>query len=82
MKEIVIDTNWNYKEVMQNIESIKTQVWEIIDSFSYFDIKKEVDFKRRLRKTIYSFKFEEWRRDRILEYIYNDIELKTLKKIS
>ena len=81
MSEININTNWTFKELVENIEVIKSQIWDIITSFSYFDIKKEVDFKRRLRKTIYSFKFEEWRRDRILEYIYNDVEFDVLKRL-
>lgn len=81
MSEININTNWTFKELVENIEVIKSQIWDIITSFSYFDIKKEVDFKRRLRRTIYSFKFEEWRRDRILEYIYNDVEFDVLKRL-
>ena len=81
MSELNINTNWTFKELVDNIEVIKSQIWDIITSFSYFDIKKEVDFKRRLRKTIYSFKFEEWRRDRILEYIYNDVEFDVLKRL-
>ena len=81
MSELNINTSWTFKELVENIEVIKSQVWDIITSFSYFDIKKEVDFKRRLRKTIYSFKFEEWRRDRILEYIYNDVEFDVLKRL-
>lgn len=81
MEEINININWTFKELVDNIEVIKSQVWDIIASFSYFDIKKEVDFKRRLRKTIYSLKFEEWRRDRILEYIYNDVELDVLRRL-
>lgn len=81
MSEININTNWTFKELVENIEVIKSQIWDIITSFSYFDIKKEVDFKRRLRKTIYSFKFEEWRRDRILEYIYNDVEFDVLRRL-
>lgn len=81
MSELNINTNWTFKELVENIEVIKSQIWDIITSFSYFDIKKEIDFKRRLRKTIYSFKFEEWRRDRILEYIYNDVEFDVLKRL-
>ena len=81
MSEININTNWTFKELVENIEVIKSQIWDIITSFSYFDIKKDVDFKRRLRKTIYSFKFEEWRRDRILEYIYNDVEFDVLRRL-
>lgn len=81
MKEIEINVNWSFKEVVQNIEVIKSQVWDIIASFSCFDLKKEVDFKRRLKRTIYAFKFEEWKKDKIIEYIYDDVELSALKRL-
>ena len=81
MEEININVNWSFKELVENIEVIKSQVWDIITSFSYFDLKKEVDFKRRLKRTIYSFNFEEWKKDRIIEYIYNDVEFSVLKRL-
>lgn len=79
--ELNFNQDWNYKEVVKNIEALKSQVWDIIASFSYLEIKELIEFKRELRRLIYSLKMEEWRRDRIFEYIYNDFELEELKRL-
>lgn len=82
MSVIYFNRDWTFKEVVENIEVIKIQVWGVITSFSYGDIKKEIIFKQKLRDHIYSLNFENWKCDRILEYIYNDIDLELLKKLA
>lgn len=69
MSDIYINPNWNFKETIENVEVIKSQMGDIIAFFWYFDLKKEIDFIRNLKKQIYSLKFEEWKRDKIWEYI-------------
>ena len=69
MSDIYINPNWTFKETIENVEVIKSQMGDIIASFWYFDLKKEVCFIRNLKKQIYSLKFEEWKRDKIWEYI-------------
>lgn len=69
MSDIYINPNWTFKETIENVEVIKSQMGDIIASFWYFDLKKEVDFIRNLKKQIYSLKFEDWKRDKIWEYI-------------
>lgn len=81
MEKIRFDLNWNFKEIVCNIEALKTQIWGIIASFSYFELKEQVLFKRYIKETIYSYNFEKWRCDRLLEYIYGDIEFEVLKKL-
>lgn len=81
MNKYYINPNWNFKEVVSNIEVIKSSVREIIASFSYFERKQAIAFMYKLRKDIYSLNFETWRCDRIVEYIYDDIDLETLKKL-
>ena len=76
-----INPNWTFKEVVENIEVIKSKTWDIIASFSSFEIKKQVKFKRQLRDKIYSFNFETWKKDRIIECIYDYFEVKKLKKM-
>ena len=69
MSDIYINPNWTFKETIENVGVIKSQMGDIIASFWHFDLKKEVDFIRNLKKQIYSLKFEEWKRDKIWEYI-------------
>lgn len=77
-----INQNWTFQEAVENIEVIKSQTEDIIASFSSFEIKKQVNFKRQLRKKIYAFNFETWKKDRILECIYDYLEVEKIKEIA
>lgn len=70
--KIYIDPNSKFKDIVDNIEEIKSQVGGIIASFSSFEIKQQLEFKRNLRKQIYALNFELWKREKILEAIYDD----------
>lgn len=70
--KIYIDPNSTFKDIVDNIEEIKSQVGDIIASFSSFEIKQQLEFKRNLRKQIYALNFELWKREKILEAIYDD----------
>ena len=77
-----INPEWTFKEFVENIEVIKSKTWDIIASFSSFEIKKQLLFKKQLRDKIYSLKFEEWKKDRILECIYDYFEVEKIKEIA
>ena len=77
-----INPEWTFKEVVENIEVVKSQTEGIIASFSSYEIKKQIWFKRQLRNKIYSLKFEEWKKDRILECIYDYFEVEKIKEIA
>lgn len=81
MVEIYIDENWNFKEAVAHIEVLKKRVSFIDASFSCFNIKQRIQFKRELRRQIYALKFEEWKRDKILECIYGDFEIEKLERM-
>ena len=81
MEECLINQNWTFKEVVENIEVIKTHARATITSFSYFERKQAIIFMKQLRDSIYSLNFEVWRCDRIVEFIYDDIDLETLKNL-
>lgn len=81
MNELFFNQNWTFKEVVNNIETIKFRVWSFIVFFSYVDLKEVNKFKRQLRQNIYSLNFEVWKCDRILEFIYNDIDIEFLKRL-
>lgn len=77
-----INPEWNFKEVVENIEVIKSHTQGIIASFSSFEIKKQLLFKKQLRDKIYSLNFETWKKDCILECIYDYFEVEKIKKIA
>lgn len=77
-----IDSSWTFKDFVDNIEAVKNRTEGIIASFSCFEIKKQISFKRQLRNKIYSFKFEEWKKDRLIECIYNYFDIEELKAMN
>ena len=81
MYVLEINRGGTFKETVKNIEALKSQVVGILASFSCFDIKDEIIVRTRLRDMIYSLEFEEWKKERILEFIYNDIEFEVLEKL-
>lgn len=81
MRNIYINPDSTFKEIVSNIEEIKFQVGDIIASFSSFEIKKQLKFKEELRNQIYALKFETWKKERILEAIYDDFPIYNLKNI-
>lgn len=81
METIFIDPNSSFKEIVENIEVIKSLVGDILTSFSSFEMKKQIAFKKYLRDQIYSLNFELWKRERILEAIYDDFPIYKLKNI-
>ena len=76
-----INPNSPFKEIVDNIEAMKTHVRDTIASFSSFEIKKQLQFQRELRNQIYALKFELWKRERILETIYDDFPVYKLKSM-
>lgn len=73
MKKIYINQDWTFNEIINEIKVLKAQYKRILASFSYFQLKYKVQFKKETRQLIYSLKFEEWKKDKIWDYI-NDFE--------
>lgn len=70
-----VNSSWNYKESLFYINYIKSSYVNIMLSFSIFGDNLELLEKiRKLKKSIYSLRFEEWKKDKLWEYINDDIE--------
>lgn len=76
-----INQDWNFKELVGVLKSLKEQYWEKVRSFSYFDLHEKVTFMRKFRDDIYKLDFEEWKKDKIWEYINNYEFLYVLKRL-
>lgn len=74
MKEIYVDNNWTFEEAVNNIKTLKTQYEKVLASFSYFEFKKELEFKKNVKRSIYNLKMSEWKKDKLWEYM-NGYEL-------
>ena len=69
MQELYINPDWTFKETLDHLEAIRSQFEEILSSFSYFQLHEKVEFVRNLRNSFYELKFEEWKIDKIWNYM-------------
>ena len=76
-----INQDWNFKELVNVLKSLKEQYWEKVRSFSYFDLHEKVVYMRKFRDSIYKLNFEEWKKDKIWDYINNYEFLYVLKRL-
>lgn len=70
-----------FKEIMLNIEAIKTQYKGVLASFSYKETKERNYYMRLMKLQIYSLRFERWKIDRLWEYMNDYCLLDVLKSI-
>ncbi len=82
MKEIYVNPNWTFKETVEHLKTLKTQYEEILASFSCFELRKEVNFKVHTKRQFYSLKFEEWKRDKLWNYMNGYEFLYVIKNIA
>jgi len=69
-----VNRDWNYKESLVPIVKIKKHYEDIMLSFSVFGGNNNVIKSiREIKDEIYSLKFEEWKRDKLWEYLNDDI---------
>lgn len=78
----IIDPNWNFKQIVYNLETIRTHYEDILSSFSYFELHKVVEFKTEIRNSIYSLNIEEYQKDKIWDYMNHFEFLYVLKGIA
>lgn len=67
-----IDSGWKYKDVLKHIEALKEQYKEVLASFSWKEHKEKNAVIYNLKRQIYSLKIEEWRKNKIWEYLNSD----------
>lgn len=76
-----LNENMSFKEVVSVLKEYKEQYKEKVRSFSYYDLHEKVTYIRSIRDTIYNMNFDEWKKDKIWEYM-NDYEfLYVLKRL-
>lgn len=70
---IYVDPNWNYKQILSNLKTLRHDFEDALASFSSFELHKKVLFTYQFKQSIYSLNFETWKKDRIWEYLNHDI---------
>lgn len=69
MKEIYVNNDWTFEEAVDNVKTLRNKYEEVLASFSYFDLKKEIEFKKNTRNSIYKLNILEWQKDKLWGYI-------------
>lgn len=82
MKELNINQNWTFKEVVDNLKSLKTDYEGILATFSYFNIHEKAEFRRKTRDKFYYLNLQEWEKDKIWSYMNGFEFLYVLKDIA
>ena len=65
----------SFEGILKNIEALKTHYQEFLSPF--FNVKRIIEW----RDYVYSLPIEEWKSDRIWEYLNDDITLDKFKRI-
>lgn len=78
MKILSVDTNINFKEIVDNIEIMRDDYHKMIASFSVFERKKALQLMRQFKTKIYSLHFEEYKKDLAWRYMNDEIEYEEL----
>lgn len=73
--------SWNYKEVVNNIETIESEYTSTIVSFSCFNLKDKCKYIRQVKDQIYQLKMSETKRNRIWQYLNGDVDYESLLEL-
>lgn len=78
---IGISPTWTFKEVVNNIKTIKLQYEEVLSSFSNWETKEKTDYQREVRDSIYSLNIERYQKERTWEYMNDCLDFIVLEQI-
>lgn len=71
---IYVNPNWTFKETLEYIEALKQDYYGALTLFNCFNLKDKIDLVRKFKQDIYALKYEEWKKDRVWDYLNDNIE--------
>lgn len=77
-----INILWSFREVVRNIRALKEEYQGTLTLFSYATIKEKREYIERTRGKIYSLQLMEWQKEKLWEYMNDDVEFKVLISIA
>lgn len=72
---MIVNENWNYNDVVVNIEALKYKYKDILASFSWLKLKDKNKFIYDFKRQIYNLKMREYEQNMIWEYLNDDRQL-------
>lgn len=76
-----INPFWDFGEAVENIKAIKSYYIGLLSSFSIYEIKQKVIAQAEIRNQIYELDIFEWQKDKLWEYMNDDIPYIMLKAL-
>ena len=80
--EMNVNKNWTFREFILNLRALRNSYEDFLCSFSCFEQKQKLKFIREFCTQIYDLPYEEWKRDRIWDYLNDDIPFEALISIA
>lgn len=77
----MIDVNAKFDDVILNIKTLKENYNSSLASFRYFEKKQLIEYKKNIRNNVYSLQFEEWKKDKIWNFLNGFEEFETLENL-
>lgn len=77
-----INILWNFRETIKNIRALKEEYLWTLTLFSWKNAREKTDYIQRTRNKIYSLQLMEWQKDKLWEYMNDDVEFSMLISIA
>lgn len=68
-EKLQVNSNWTFKEIIIKVKALKQNYDDVLASFSYFNLHKKIEIMKKFRDSIYALNFEEWKKDRLWDYL-------------
>lgn len=78
---LIIDYNWTFKQVVDNIEALKQDYLSFLDAFFRVKTSQPKLRIRDYRNAIFNLKIEYWQKERIWEVLNDDFSIEELQRI-
>ena len=73
-----INPLWSFKEAISKITAIKQEYLGVLSLFSCYEIRDKKKYITKVRKDIYSINARDWQKEKLWEYMNDDIEFRVL----
>ena len=81
-EKLQVNLNWTFKEIIIKVKALKQNYDDVLASFSYFDLHKKIEIMKKFRDSIYVLNFEEWKKDRLWDYLNDYLSYEELISIA
>ncbi len=79
---ILLNPDWKFKNIQENISAIKTQYDGILLPFLYFQVKSKTRVIHEIRQEVFTFNnIQYWQRERLWEVLNNDLEIERFRRL-